>query len=222
MISAGPTGMVFFDVDGTLVPATSSSAFLAGFLGHRDVLVEAEAAYVSGDMSNQQVSAIDAAGWAGRSPQEIEAWLDDLPLIDGISETLAWCQANQLAPVLATLAWSPVGHYLARRFGFLSFSGPELEVLDGKFTGYVARDFDEFDKRDTALAQARQLGLTPAQCAAIGDSRSDLPLFTSTRTSIAFNATQAAKAAATSTVTGDDLQLVLPALRNFRDLIHRR
>ena len=214
--------MVFFDVDGTLVPATSSSAFLAGFLGHRDELVEAEAAYASGAMSNQQVSAIDAAGWAGRSPQEIEAWLDDLPLIDGISETLAWCQANQLAPVLATLAWSPVGHYLTRRFGFLSYSGPELEVLDGKFTGYVARDFDEFDKRDTALAQARQLGLTPAQCVAIGDSRSDLPLFTSTRTNIAFNATQAAKAAATNTVTGDDLQLVLPALRNFRDLIHRR
>ena len=162
MISAGPTGIVFFDVDGTLVPATSSSAFLAGFLGHRDVLVEAEAAYASGDMSNQQVSAIDAAGWAGRSPQEIEAWLDDLPLIDGISETLAWCQANQLAPVLATLAWSPVGHYLTRRSGFLSYSGPELEVLDGKFTGYVARDFDEFDKRDTALAQARRAADTVA------------------------------------------------------------
>ncbi|MFE2420610.1 haloacid dehalogenase, partial [Streptomyces hokutonensis] len=29
---------MFFDVDGTLVPGTSSSVFLAGFLGHRDEL----------------------------------------------------------------------------------------------------------------------------------------------------------------------------------------
>jgi phosphoserine phosphatase len=209
--------MVFFDVDGTLVPATSSSAFLARFLGHRNVLVEAEAAYAAGKMSNRRVSAIDAAGWVGRSPEEVEGWLEDLPLVKGIPETLEWCQANQLAPVLATLAWSPVGSHLARRFGFLAYSGPVLEVFDGKFTGRVAQDFDEFDKRDTALAQARALGLPPRQCAAIGDSRSDLPLFASIGTSIAFNATQEARAAATTTVTGDDLQLALPALQKFRD-----
>ncbi|GFJ96576.1 hypothetical protein Prum_102180 [Phytohabitans rumicis] len=70
----------------------------------------------------------------------------------------------------------PVGGYLADRFGFHSFSGPQLETAGGRFTGRVARHFDEYDKRDFAIAQARELQLDLRLCAAVGDSRSDLPL----------------------------------------------
>lgn len=71
--------------------------------------------------------------------------------------------ANGLAPVLATLAWSPVGSYLTDRFGFHAFSGPRLEITGSRFTGRVARHFDEHDKRDFALERARELGLAPVR-----------------------------------------------------------
>ncbi|MEU2674091.1 HAD-IB family phosphatase [Streptomyces sp. NPDC007164] len=213
MFSSDHAGVVFFDVDGTLVPGTSSSLFLAGFLGHRDELVKAEDAYASGALDNRQVSELDAAGWAGVPEDLISGWLDGLPLVSGITETVAWCRQNGLVPVLATLAWSPVGGYLTDRFGFHTFSGPRLETTaDGRFTGRVAHHFDEYDKRDFALAHARELGLVPRWCGAVGDSRSDLPLFASVELSVAFNASAGARAAATVTVDDDDLRGVLPAL----------
>lgn len=115
---------MFFDVDGTLVPGTSSSLHLAGFLGHRNELARAEDAYAAGELDNRQVSELDAAGWAGVSVERVSGWLDGLPLVAGIAETVAWCRRNGLVPVLATLAWSPVGGHLAGRFGFHAFGGP--------------------------------------------------------------------------------------------------
>ena len=212
MFSSDRAGAVFFDVDGTLVPGTSSSVFLAGFLGHRAELAEAEDAYAAGVLDNRQVSELDAAGWAGVPEERVRGWLAGLPLVPGIAETVAWCRRNGLVPVLATLAWSSVGSYLADRFGFHSFSGPRLETADGRFTGRVARHFDEYDKRDFALAQARELGLDARRCGAVGDSRSDLPLFGSVGLSVAFNASTGARTTATATVDDDDLRGVLPVL----------
>lgn len=206
---------MFFDVDGTLVPGTSSSVFLAGFLGHRDELSKAEDAYAAGDLDNRQVSELDARGWAGVLEEQVSGWLDGLPLVAGITETVGWCRRNGLVPVLTTLAWSPVGSYLTERFGFHAFGGPRLETTDSRFTGRVACHFDEYDKRDFALAQARELGLAPGSCGAVGDSRSDLPLFASVGLSVAFNASAGARAAATVTVDGGDLRGVLPALSHL-------
>ncbi|MFC5098584.1 hypothetical protein [Amycolatopsis plumensis] len=46
----------------------------------------------------------------------------------------------------------------------------------------------------------------PERCSAVGDSRSDLPLFAAVGTSIAFNATPAARVVATHVVDGPDLR----------------
>lgn len=212
MSPSDPAGAVFFDVDGTLVPGTSSSAFLAGFLGHRDELTEAEDAYARGVLDNRQVSELDAAGWAGVPVERVAGRLGGLPLVAGIAETVAWCRRNALVPFLATLAWSPVGSHLSERFGFHAFCGPRPETAGGRFTGRVARHLDEYGKRDFALAQARGLGLAPGSCGAVGDSRSDLPLFASVGLSVAFNAGADARAAATVAVDGEDLREVIPAL----------
>ncbi|MHA6765608.1 HAD family hydrolase [Streptacidiphilus sp. PAMC 29251] len=216
MTTADTAGFVFFDVDGTLVPGTSSSVFLAGFLGHQRALMVAEDAYAAGQLTNQQVSVTDAEGWTGHGEEQVRGWLVDLPLVDGIAETVAWCREQALAPVLATLAWDPVGRHIAERFGFRAFCGAELEVSSGRYTGRVRRDFDEYDKRDFALRQAREGGVDPTRCAAVGDSRSDLPLFAAAGLSIAFNATPAARAAASTAVDGDDLRTVIPALRAWQ------
>lgn len=205
-------GVVFFDVDGTLIPGTSSSQHLADRLGHSAEYRRAEDAYILGTLSNQEVSVIDAAGWADRTPAEILGFLETLPLVDGIAETVAWCRDHDLEPVLATLAWDVVGIHLCERFGFGSTSGPTLELSGGRFTGTVATHFDESDKRDHARTVAAAHGLSLPDCAAIGDSRSDLPLFAEVGLAIAVNATPAARAAAHRAVDTTDLRAVLPLL----------
>ncbi|WP_308251062.1 HAD family hydrolase [Streptomyces anulatus] len=206
---------MFFDVDGTLVPETSSSLFLAGFLGHHEELAEAEDAYAAGAVDNRQVSELDAAGWAGASEEQVRGWLDGLPLVMGIAETVAWCRRHALVPVLTTLSWSPVGSYLADRFGFHAFCGPQLETANGQFTGRVARHFDEYDKRDFALMRAGALGVEPRGCGAIGDSRSDLPLFASVGLSVAFNASTGARRAATIAVDGATCAACCPSWNDW-------
>jgi phosphoserine phosphatase len=89
-------GAVFFDVDGTLVPHTSSGQHLAESLGHAEVVRQAEAGYAAGILSNEQVCVLDARGWASRSPAEVRAFLETLPLVDGIAETVDWCHRHRL------------------------------------------------------------------------------------------------------------------------------
>lgn len=208
-------GVVFFDVDGTLVPGTSSGQHLADLLGHAESVREAEAAYAAGVLTNQQVSVRDARGWTGRTPEQVSRFLDTLPLVRGIDATVGWCRDHELVPVLATLAWNAVGEHLCRRFGFAQACGPRLEMVGGSYTGRVMTHFDEWNKRDFARTVAADLGLGLAHCAAVGDSRSDLPLFAEVGLSIAFNATPAVRAAAHAAADGPDLQAVVPHLAQW-------
>jgi phosphoserine phosphatase len=201
---------MFFDVDGTLTP-TSSGQHLAEFLGHAKVIQEVQAGYGAGRLSSQEAAILEARGRASRTPTEVRGFLESLPLVDGIAETVLWCRRRGLAPVLATLAWDVVGTHLCDRFGFERSCGPSLEMVDGCYSGEVAEQFDELSKRDFALSMAAELGLDP-RCAAVGDGRSDVPLFSEVGLAIAFNATPAARAAADVAVDGTDLRAVLPLL----------
>lgn len=208
-------GAVFFDVDGTLVYKTSSSQHLAGFLGHADALGQLEEAYASGTAHNSEVALHDARAYAGHSEAHLRPWLQQLPLIAGIQEVVDRCRELDLAPYLATLAWQPVGRYLCDSFGFDGACGPCLAETDGAYTGDVAMHFTEYDKRDFAMSTADELGLDPAACIAIGDSRSDVPLFAEVGLAIAFNATPSLRAVASAAVDGPDLRAVLPIIEDW-------
>src|SRR2546423_7631573 len=203
-------GLVFFDVDGTLVPGTSTSQHLARWHGHLAELSAAEAAYDAGTLSNAEACVLDARAWRGRTPAEVHDRLASLPVVDGITDTVEWCRAHGVRPYLATLAWEPVARYLAGRFGFAGCCGPTLATANGYYTGDVGRHFDEYDKRDFAAATAAAAGVPLSACAAGGDSRSDLPLFAEVGLPIAFNATPAVEAVAPPAGHGSDPRPGLP------------
>jgi len=176
----------------------------------------AEDAYARGEVDNRDVSLLDAGGWAGTTAVQIEKWLEDLPLVAGIVDVVDWCQQRDLSPILGTLAWAPVGSYLQRRFAFAAVCGPRLAMIDGRFTGLVERHFDEYDKRDFVLRLADENRLAHDHCAAIGDSRSDAPLFMSVGFSIAFNASRELQSVASASTTSDDLREILPLLEGWQ------
>jgi phosphoserine phosphatase len=210
-----PRAIAFFDVDGTLVPGPSSAQYLATYLGHLDVLAKAEAAWDAGLVDARSVEVLDARGWAGTSELQVREWLTSLPLVDGIPAVLAWCGEHRVVPVLATLAWQPVGTYLCDTFGFTRCSGPSLEVVDGVYTGTAIDSWDEYAKRDFAACIASEAGLSLKECIAIGDSRSDIPLFGEVGLSIAFNAEEKARAVAHTQIDSSDLRAVLPVVDDW-------
>lgn len=205
-------GIAFFDIDGTLIPSMSSSSFLAQRLGHQQELDDAEERYAAGELTNEEVSVIDAEGWRGAETRTVADWLDELPLIAGIDGVVAWCAGRGIEPVLASLAWQPVSEAIARRHGFTMNGGPRLQVTGTVYDGTVAEHFNEYDKRDLALQLAAERGVPSNRCCAIGDSRSDIPLFESLPASLALNAGVSARAAATAAIDTQDLRDVIPWL----------
>ncbi|ROS30634.1 HAD family phosphatase [Cellulomonas sp. PhB150] len=210
------TGIVFFDVDGTLIPGVASSAVhIARRLGHAAELLEAEDLWDRGLMSGPAVERLDAIRWAGSPVAQVRAWLADLPLVDGIAETVAWCVEHDLQPVLATLAWQAVGDELCDRFGFLHANGARVAQVDGRYTGEVELSIDEHGKLEHARRAAAAAGIPLADCVAVGDGRSDVPLFGAVGLAVGFNANVAASAAAHRTVVGGDLRAVIPVIEEW-------
>lgn len=212
-------GAVFFDVDGTLTRGVSTTLHLAEVFGQVEKVLEMEEEYYRQLISNEEFSVIEAKGWAGHALADLGGHLDSLPLIDGIPDVVAWCREQQLIPVLATLAWSPVGEYLADRFGFDGWCGPELVHADGRFTGEVAVHFNEYDKRDFAVRFAHERGLDISECAAIGDSRSDMQIMRVVGLGIALNASDALKAITHVQLETEDLRDVIPLLDDWQSAL---
>ena len=102
-----------------------------------------------------------------------------------------------------------------RRLGFSGYCGSRLATDAGTFTGKVATTLDEFGKRDYGIETCRSLGVPPVWCAAVGDSRSDLPLVETAGFSVALNASPAARSAATIRLDTDDLTTLTPMLETW-------
>ncbi|MER6562227.1 haloacid dehalogenase [Streptomyces sp. NPDC001027] len=194
---------VFFSVDCILVRGSSLSRLVEERLG------------LSGASSVHETYATDAARWAAIPENALHTQLAGLPMIPGIEETTQWCWSNGLVPVVSSLTWTPIGAHLAERFGFHSYSGRCLDARNGRFTGQAGCPYTPADQVEFARSRADDLGVAPHDCAAVGACPTDGPLFGSVGLAIAFNAPSEVSALATTSVEGEDLRAVIPALQGL-------
>jgi phosphoserine phosphatase len=204
--------VVVFDLDGTLLRHTTVSLLLAEHLGHAEAMAELERAYAAGEISNRAIADASAAWLAGCSTTVISTALTAGSWINGIDETLRTLVQAGSDVLLATVTLRVAAELLRERYGFAAASGTEMQVIDGALGGHVSRYFDEHDKLRFVEEWCAERGVTLAEVAAVGDSRSDLPLFRRARRSVALNATPDARRAATFVIDTDDLRDVLPLL----------
>jgi phosphoserine phosphatase len=208
--------VVVFDLDGTLLRGTTVSLLLAQWLGREDEITELERAFRAHEISNSVV-ADTSAGWlAGKSVADTWQVLTDRPWIDGMAETLQVLAGAQVSLLLGTITWSFAADMLRERYAFQAASGTEMQAPDGVLSGVVSRYFDEHDKLRFVEDWCAQNGYSMSQVAAIGDSRSDIPLFGEVGMSIALNATPEARAVATHVLDTEDLRDVLALLQGDR------
>lgn len=202
--------IVSFDLDGTLVRGVSTGQHLADRMGHGKVLRELEFKYDHGHLRAQAVADAEASYYAGRSLEDTCKLLVDLPTVGGIADVVQELQRRNIVPVINTLAWSFIAADFRARFGFYASSGVEM-ICDahGIFAGKVGRHFDEHDKVSFISELGASLGVPRSRIVAIGDARSDIPLFSAVGFSIALNATSEARAAATAVVDTDWLPEIL-------------
>jgi phosphoserine phosphatase len=209
--------IVVFDLDGTLLRGTSVSLLLAQWLGQTEEIAELERAFHAHEISNSVV-ADTSAGWlAGQSTADTWRVLMEGTWIAGMTETFQALANDGVSLLLGTITWSFAAEMLRERYGFAAVSGTEMAATDGVLSGTVTRYFDEHDKVRFVEDWCAQNGFSMSQVAAVGDSRSDVPLFRRAGTSIALNATPDAREAATHTLDTDDLCDVLALLQAASD-----
>ncbi len=207
---------VAFDLDGTLVPGTSTCEYLGERMGHGAQMKRLEDAYHAGTITNAEVAEWDGPYFAGRTRAEVYRLLADAPVIGGIRETVAALKAAGIQVVIATIAWKFVAEYYVETYGFAAGSGCEMgEEPPGILTGKMTRYFEAADKVTFVRDFCEEHGIGLHEVAAVGDSRSDIPLFKAVGLPIAFNAWPEAVAAAAIQVKSDDLRDILTHLRGI-------
>lgn len=135
-----------------------------------------------------------------------------MPCIGGIEETVRALTGAGRRVLLATVTWRFAAELVAERYGFEAACGTEMGMDGGRLSGSVSRYFDEWDKLRFVEGWCSANGYALADAAAVGDSRSDVPLFERAGLAIALNASDDARAAADHAVDADDLTAVLPLL----------
>jgi phosphoserine phosphatase len=199
-----------FDLDGTLVRGTSVSRHLADRLGQSEEIAELERRYAAGEISNSVVADQQARSYRGIPLPEVVEKLGDIPCIEGIDGTLAALRERGIESVLGTVTWSFAAEEFGRRHGFAAVSGTVVDLDPGGIpTGAVKRYFDEWDKLKFVAAHCEANGIDLAECIAVGDSRSDVPIFEAVGFSVALNATPQAREAASVSLDTEDLTDVL-------------
>lgn len=204
--------VVVFDLDGTLLRNSTVARLLAEHLGQDKAAAELDRALAAGEISSSALARRSAAWLARCTSSDVHAALKTGSWIAGIEETVQTLTRAGSHVLLATIGWRFAAEMLCERYGLVAVGGTELDSADGVLGARVTRSFDEHDKARSVQEWCAQLDLPMTEVAAIGDSRSDLPLFAAAACSVALNATPDARAAAAHVIDTEDLRDVLPLL----------
>lgn len=201
--------VVVFDLDGTLLRETTVSLMLAEWLGKTEEVAALERAYSANEISNSLVADTSARWLAGKRMAEVWDVLEGGPWIEGMAETLETLAEAGTKLLLGTITWRFAAELLQERYGFAAVSGTEMSMRGDVLSGTVERNFDEHDKLRFVEGWCERHRYELGEVIAIGDSRSDVPLFARAGASIALNASPEARSAATYVLDTDDLRDVL-------------
>lgn len=194
--------LVVCDMDGTLVRDTTALAHLTAWIGHGPAIDDLESKLLRGEVSDREVAEAYARFYRGIAVTDAATAMASIASIDDIATGVEMLRERSVDSLIATVSWGFAARGLATQWGFSTACGADLEVdqLSGVFTGDVAGHFAPADKVTFVADYCARAGFAMDQVVAIGDSRSDLPLFEAVGFSVALNATNDARAMASTSV----------------------
>jgi phosphoserine phosphatase len=215
----GPWRLVVADLDGTLVTGTTACVHLDDWIGHGPVIEDLQRRFAGGEITDTQVAESYAPFYRDIALADATAVMARIHSLDDIALGVSLLSRRGIEAVIATMSWSFAAEALADLWGFTRVRGADLEVDDatGLFTGRVSRHCEPEDKVTFVAEQCQRLGAGLDQVVAIGDGRSDLPLFQCVGFSVAMNASSEVQAAASATVDSQSLLDALTAVPGLLD-----
>ncbi|MDR1954828.1 MAG: HAD-IB family phosphatase [Candidatus Methanoplasma sp.] len=210
--------LVCFDMDGVLTCLRSSWHWINLCF---DVDNEPTyRAYVNGEIDQPEFMRRDIALWKNVKPDirisDLIRLFQDMPLTDGIQETVACLKSNGIRCVIVSGGVNLAARMIAEEFGFDDHVADEIcSGPDGTLTGEGRMNVDLRNKGANVRNFIEKYGTTKERTVSIGNSFTDIPMFRETGMSIAFNPTdeftsEAATYVVRSGNIADVLDLILP------------
>ncbi len=172
-------------------------------------------AFVNGEIDEPEFMRKDIALWTGKKPDltidEIAVLFRDMPLIDGIQETIACLRDNGIKSVIISGGIDRAAAMLANEFGFDGYVADEIQSNpDGTLTGEGVMNVDLRDKGINVRQYIEKYGTTKERTVSVGNSYTDIGMFKQSGMSIAFNPTDPyTSEAADHTVVSENISDIL-------------
>jgi phosphoserine phosphatase len=204
--------MAIFDMDGVLVDIDSSWQYVHQKFNqdNQDNLSK----YISGEISYSELVKRDVALWGTLHHSKLRQILTEIPLMKGASHTVSTLKKEGYITVIISAGISILATYLQKVLGFDHVFANELAVDDaGIILGKVEREVELLKKVETFRTLTQRLKIPSHECAVVGDSSFDIPLFQEAGLSIAFNSEDIqVQNAADIVIRVKDLAGILPFL----------
>lgn len=176
-----------FDMDGTLIYGTTSNLFFAELLYVKKEVLDLEVQLKKGEIDSRTFMVVVSEIMNKLTVDYIKRNFDLLPIIDGIQKTLHYLRKANIVPILVTTSNILFAECFKEKFGFEQVFGTVHEILPKGRIGIGKRVCSSKHKIQYVQELIEGLGGTMSEVIAIGDSFSDLPLFSRVGCSVAFN-----------------------------------
>ncbi len=209
----GKLKLVVLDVDGTLVKVNSSWQHLHEVLGTWDQGKRYAEQFFRGVINYEEWARLDASLWRGLPLEKVEEIIHGLPYFCGVKDVIVTLRKSGFKVVLLSAGLSLVTERIEKDVRVDYSLANELIVKDGFLTGGVKVKVPFDGKVDVLQRLLRRFGIRIAECAAVGDDETLIPLFEKVGLGIAFNPySEKVERDARFVVKGDDLRDILPFL----------
>jgi len=209
-----------FDLDGTLKQARDPYVYIHRHLGTLEASEAHFQAGISGAIPYEEWLRLDVSLWIGTPRARLEALLRENPYLPGAEETVAALKAAGVRVVI--ISTGPLLHaeMVAAELGIGPVVGSEIffdgdpgnPVVSGRVRAHLA-----LHEKGIVLERLQaQFGVSPAECLAVGDTFTDIPMFERAAVGIAVCPSSPEVAAAADIVLPEpDLRPLLGRLHEY-------
>jgi phosphoserine phosphatase len=172
-----PIRLAFFDVDGTLKAERDPYVYLHRQLGTLDQGLPYVEMFRRGEIDYDEWGQLDAQLWAGQETEYVASLFADIPWMPGAHQVVAALHQSGVQVALVSTGLDLHVKAVAAEIGAAFAFSNQLGVADGRLTGELRVVVPEWGKGEIVEALMAEVGVSAAECIAVGDGRSDVDMF---------------------------------------------
>ena len=177
-----------FDMDSTLIQGEVIDE-LARMAGVGEQVARITEAAMRGDLRFDESFTQRVALLKGLPADRVYALIDRIPMAEGAERLIRTLKLLGYKTAILSGGFTFFARSLQERLGIDYVHANDLEVVDGKATGYVTRPIVNGDRKAALLAEIAECeGFSLEQVVAVGDGANDIPMLNLAGMGIAYRA----------------------------------